>query len=279
MNFENRTLVIATMHQKERVIAPIMENELGVKCMVDKTINTDQFGTFSGDIERLNSVLDVLRAKCNYALKSTKSDLAIASEGSFGCHPNSFFTTVNEEWLMFIDKKNKLEIVEKLITLETNLNGAYITSETQLLEFASRCKFPSHGLIIKDQDKNFKFIKKGICTKKELIKQYSKCMLTHGFVYAETDMRALFNPTRMSVIERATKKLADKITKKCPVCETPGFGVVDVIDGLPCESCKIPTKSILYHVYSCSHCAHTTKLIHPTGKFFEDPMFCDNCNP
>lgn len=279
MNFENRSLVIATMHQKEQVIAPILAAKLGVKCIVDKTINTDLFGSFSGEKERLNSVLDTLRAKCLHALKASKAELAIASEGSFGSHPYSFFTSVNEEWLMFIDPKNKLEIVEKVISLETNLNGSFVQSETELLDFASRCKFPSHGLIMKDQDKNFTFIQKGICSKKDLLKHFKKCMLTYGFVYVETDMRAMYNPTRMTIIQRATQKLVDKINNYCKVCATPGFGIIDVVEGLPCKLCNAPTKSILYKIYKCTKCSHTEKMIYPSGKYFEDPMYCDNCNP
>ena len=279
MHFNGRKLVIATMHEKQRVIAPIIESKLGVKCILDKTLNTDLFGTFSGDIERIDSVIEVLRAKCTQAMKATKTDLAIASEGSFGCHPFSFFSPANEEWLMFLDRKNQLEIVEKVISLETNLNGAYVKSEQELLAFANKCNFPSHALIIKDQEKNFSFLQKGICSNNKLIKQFYKCMLTHGFVYVETDMRALFNPTRMKVIERTTQKLLDKIMNCCPACETPGFGIVNVIDGLPCELCNYGTKSTLYHVYSCQKCDHSNKLIYPTGKIFEDPMYCDRCNP
>jgi hypothetical protein len=279
MKFKNKTLVIATMHQKEQVIAPILASKLGVNCIVDTTINTDLFGTFSGEKERLNSVLDTLRAKCKHALKATNAELAIASEGSFGSHPYSFFSSVNEEFLMFIDPKNKLEIVEKVLSLETNLNGAYVTSENELLEFALRCKFPSHGLIIKDHDKNYQFIQKGICSKKDLLKQYRKCMITYGFVYVETDMRAMYNPTRMTIIQRATQKLVDKITTSCTVCGTPGFGIVDVVEGLPCEYCNAPTKSILYQIYQCSSCSHTKKMIYPSGNFFEDPMYSDTCNP
>jgi hypothetical protein len=34
--FENRKLIIATMHGKESVIAPVFEREIGVRCFIDK---------------------------------------------------------------------------------------------------------------------------------------------------------------------------------------------------------------------------------------------------
>jgi hypothetical protein len=45
--------------------------------------------------------------------------------------------------------------------------------------------------------------------------------------YVETDMRAMYNPSRMTVIQNATKKLVEKINSCCPNCNIPGFGITD----------------------------------------------------
>jgi hypothetical protein len=37
-------------------------------------------------------------------------------------------------------------------------------------------------------------------------------------LYVETDMRAMYNPSRMTVIQNATKKLVEKINSCCPNC-------------------------------------------------------------
>ncbi|MBA9076754.1 hypothetical protein [Rufibacter quisquiliarum] len=50
--FEGRTLVIATMHRKEEVIAPLAEKYLGVTCQVPLHFDSDALGTFSGEVER-----------------------------------------------------------------------------------------------------------------------------------------------------------------------------------------------------------------------------------
>ena len=39
--FKGRNLLIATMHKKETVIAPVLEKMLGVKCITAEKINTD----------------------------------------------------------------------------------------------------------------------------------------------------------------------------------------------------------------------------------------------
>jgi hypothetical protein len=40
-------------------------------------------------------------------------------------------------------------------------------------------------------------------------------------------MRAMYNPSRMTVIQNATKKLVEKINSCCPHCNIPGFGITD----------------------------------------------------
>ena len=50
--FQNRQLLIATKHNKERVIAPLLEEALGVTCVVNDTFDTDTLGTFTGEVER-----------------------------------------------------------------------------------------------------------------------------------------------------------------------------------------------------------------------------------
>ncbi|NJK28340.1 MAG: hypothetical protein HC925_07555, partial [Coleofasciculaceae cyanobacterium SM2_3_26] len=84
--FENRVAAIATMHQKERAIAPIVEPALGIKTMVPPQFDTDAFGTFTRDVDRAGSQVDAARRKAQKALEVTGHTLAIASEGSL-CFP------------------------------------------------------------------------------------------------------------------------------------------------------------------------------------------------
>lgn len=89
--FEGRRLLIATQHKKEKIIAPILEKELGVRCFVSSNFDTDALGTFSGEIERSEDPINTVRKKCLMAMQTYDCDLAVASEGSFGPHPSLFF--------------------------------------------------------------------------------------------------------------------------------------------------------------------------------------------
>lgn len=277
--FKGRKLIIATKHGKEKVIAPIFEKELGVICFVDLNFDTDQHGTFSGEVERREDPVTTARDKCLIAMELNNCDLAIASEGSFGQHPTIFFIPADEEILIFIDKKNGFEIIARELSSETNFNGSEIQTEKNLLEFAAKSNFPSHGLILKKSKNEFGDIVKGITNEDQLIKDFYSLIDKFGTAYIETDMRAMYNPTRMKIIASATKKLIKKINSLCPVCNMPGFGITDAKEGLPCELCNFPTRSTISYIYSCQKCSYTKEDKYPKGKQTEDPMYCDYCNP
>jgi hypothetical protein len=46
-------------------------------------------------------------------------------------------------------------------------------------------------------------------------------------LYVETDMRAMYNPSRMTVIQNAILKTGRKENSCCPHCNIPGFGITD----------------------------------------------------
>ena len=277
--FENRRAVIATMHGKEKIITPLFQNELKIKCEVPKDFNTDKFGTFSGEIERVQNPLETARAKAFSALSITKESIAIASEGSFGPHPESPFVTGNEELVIFIGIENNLEIIGRHFTENTNLNHQSIKNLSDLREFIHRVGFPKHGIILKSNDSNysekiFKDFKNFISLETKVLK-----VLDEGkIVNAETDMRAMNNPTRMKAIERAVKNLAENIKSLCPECNAPGFSIIEAIRGLPCELCNIPTNGIKGYKFCCKKCKFYREEEN-CSKTFQDPTFCDYCNP
>ena len=277
--FQGRNILIATKHEKEKAIAPILEKKLGVNCFVSTDLDTDKLGTFTGEVERKENPITTARNKCYMAMELMDCDLAIASEGSFGSHPTIFFAPADDEFLLLIDKKNNIEISVRELSLETNFNGAEIKTKEELQEFASVSKFPSHGLILRKSKEELEGITKGIIDEKLLYDTFLNLIKNFGTAYIETDMRAMFNPSRMKVIEKATLKLVKKIKSVCPNCKTPGFGIVDRKVGLPCNQCRFPTKSTLSYTYIFQKCNYKKEEEFPNEKQTEDPMYCDICNP
>ena len=277
--FAGRRLLIATKHNKEKVIAPLIERELGVKCFVSRNFDTDILGTFTGEVERKTDPITTLRNKCLMAMELNNSDLAVANEGSFGPHPQLYFAHANHELVILIDKKNDIELIASEVSMSTNFSGKSFNQWTDLLTFSESANFPSHAIILRKERESNDDIFKGITTVDDLKSHYTFLFHKYGAVYAETDMRAMHNPTRMLVIESAFKKLISKINSLCPKCNAIGFEIKTVKSGLPCSLCGFKTKSTLSHVYGCNSCDYKEEKKFPNGVKEEDPMYCDICNP
>jgi hypothetical protein len=277
--FENRRLLIATKHGKEKVIAPMLEQELGVHCFVDEHFDTDALGTFTGEVERALDPLSTVREKCLRAMRQNNCDLGVASEGSFGAHPTMYFISADDELLIFIDARNNIEIIVRELSTSTNFNMEQVNGLNELREFAQQAGFPEHALILRRSRNENTEIFKGITDVETLESTFELLHARYGSVHVETDMRAMHNPTRMAVIGAAVGKLVQRVRSTCPQCEMPGFGITEAKRGLPCSLCGSPTNSALSLIYVCQHCTFRKEEMYPNGTTSEDPMYCDYCNP
>ncbi|BAY23382.1 hypothetical protein NIES2100_31470 [Calothrix sp. NIES-2100] len=281
--FSNRVAILATMHQKQQAIAPILEPELGIKILVPTDFNTDIFGTFTREIERPGTQIAAAKLKATKALELTGEKLAIASEGSFAPHPYIPYIYSNREIVILLDIENDLELIGEELSLETNFSHQVAENIQQAYDFAIKVGFPEHGLVISYQQivKDSSEIIKGITTEEKLIEAWNWAMNNSpdGKVYLETDMRALYNPTRMKNIAKATYNLLSKIKHHCPQCNIPGFDITQRITGLPCAICGMPTSLVHSVIYQCQKCSYSQEKLFPNGKEFADPSQCMYCNP
>jgi predicted nucleic acid-binding protein len=279
----NRVGILATMHQKERVIAPLLEQELEIKVIVPNNFNTDVFGTFTREVKRPVTQIAAARLKAEKALEITGETLAIASEGSFAPHPSFPFIYSNREIIILLDKVNNLEIIGEEFSLETNFNYQVVENLEEVNNFAKKVGFPEHGIVIRFEQtaKNQTEIIKGITTEEKLLEavNYAWNNSLDSKVYLETDMRALYNPTRMKNIEKATYDLVRKFNNQCPKCAEPGFTITKNIKGLPCAICYLPTPLTRSVISQCKKCHFIQEQLFPEGKDFADPAQCSYCNP
>lgn len=281
--FGNRVGVLATMHQKERVMAPILEEKLGIKVRVPENFDTDRFGTFTREIKRMGDQLEAARFKAEAAMAVTGETIAIASEGSFGPHPFLPGISINRELVIFIDKIHPIEIVGQDFSLETNFNHKTVTSFEDAYKFSKEVGFPEHGIVVifKESSEDQSKIIKGITTDDQLFEvvTFALNQSQDGSVHIETDMRAHYNPTRMKAIEKATHDLISKIHHLCPKCSWPGFELIEQKKGLPCAICNFPTALKLAIIYQCKKCEFTEEKLFPDRVEKADPAHCEYCNP
>ncbi|MBD2278429.1 MULTISPECIES: DUF6671 family protein [Nostocales] len=280
--YNNRVAILATMHNKEKVISPLLKEHLGINLIVPQGLNTDVFGTFTREIKRPDTQIITARLKAKKALEMYDEKIAIASEGSFAPHPLIPYIYANREIIIFLDQENDLEIIGELFSIETNFNHQTISSLEEAEEFGKKVGFPEHGLIISFDNISTgttEFIK-GITSQENLINSVEIAIKnTNGKFHIETDMRAMYNPTRMKNIAFATQDLINKINSLCPQCHTPGFMINQKIPGLPCELCHQPTSLIKAVIFQCQKCGFTQQQLFPNNQEFADPSLCEYCNP
>ncbi|TAE53954.1 MAG: hypothetical protein EAZ76_17140 [Nostocales cyanobacterium] len=281
--FNSRVAVLATMHHKEKVIAPLFQETLGINVRVPENFNTDVFGTFTREIKRPDTQIITAKLKAKAALEITGETMAIASEGSFLPHPSFPYIYGNREIVVFLDQEQELEIIGEIFSTETNFQHQVINNLSDAEKFAQKVGFPEHGLVVWFEKLNAEHpeIIKGINSQEELQKAVNFALNNSldGSLHIETDMRALYNPTRMENIKKATQELLNKITSCCPKCHTPGFSVTDTIKGLPCELCHQPTDLTIAVIYQCQKCNFQEQKFYPQGQEFANPGLCSYCNP
>jgi len=277
--FKGRKAVLATMHGKEKVIAPLLK-ELDIEVVVPLALNTDLFGTFTRDIKRAGNQLEAARAKAKVVLAITGLDLAIASEGSFGSHPAIPWVQSNLELVLLVDKENDIEIRGHARSSETNANGIYVSSFAEAKKIVKEWDFPKHGLVVRNSE-NGNTIYKGITTYEELENRIQQLLgiIFRKKVFIETDLRAHMNPTRMKNIGIATEDLLKNMKSFCPKCQCPGFVVIDTKKGLPCGGCGLATDMISAYIYGCQKCKYEERRLRPDTKETTDPGQCNYCNP
>lgn len=280
--FANRVGILATMHHKEQVIAPILEQKLGIQVIVPSNFNTDYFGTFTREVQRLGNQIETARLKAEKALAVTGETLAFASEGTFGPHPAMPFIACNREVVVLLDTANQLEIIGQQFSTETNYSHRSVDSVQAAEEFAHQVGFPEHALVVMAtaSPTDTSEIIKEITTKEQLESAVTFFLNKSGNsqVHIETDMRALYNPTRMKNIAKATHDLIKKISDVCPKCSLPSWELVQKNKGLRCAACNLPTELTLSIIYRCKKCNFTETLFPDRWKK-ADPSQCMYCNP
>ncbi|MBC7466229.1 MAG: hypothetical protein H7256_09570 [Bdellovibrio sp.] len=277
--FAGETVLFATKHQKEEIIIPLLR-ELGMVC-VKAEVDTDQFGTFTGEIERTGSVRETLRKKIKAAsLKYPDGRFILASEGSFGPHPIIGFMQIDLESLLLWDRKLKFEIYAEF--LDTNpVHGEQTLGPRD--DFRTALKnlgFPNHGVIVHPENSVIPIFK-GLHREHDVAQAMidSFCVSTNGRVVVANDLRACHNPTRQAAILEAGKVLLEKLKSFCPSCSYPGYAITKSIPGLPCSDCGEVSQIAKTVLFECVSCKFSEEKKRPDGKKSIEPSECEFCNP
>ena len=278
----NRTIAFATMHQKQRAVAKPFGRWLGSSVVVPNGIDTDRFGTFTGEVPRGGTMLDAARAKAKAAMAATGLPFGLGSEGSFGPDPAVPFVPRGIELLLFIDGQREFEVVEILQARRTNYQHRDYHSGDDIGAFLRNVDFPRHAIVVTldppcDAFSPIKGILTWVALETALTAAADRAAGRR--IQIATDMRAHVNPTRMAAIRAASTRLARRLATLCLACGTPGFGVVGVKRGAPCAWCYAPTDVAVAEVRGCAKCDFKTTTRLKRAPDYVDPGSCRHCNP
>lgn len=277
MYYLNQTIILATKHQKQKAIEAPFEKKLGCHLTVHE-FDTDKFGTFTGEIERLAGPYETCLLKAKTALQSSRYHLALASEGSFGPHPSIPFAPMAHEIMLFVDNENDWIISEQIFSQNTNYASLILDKHSRIEAFLKQVGFPSHALTLQSYPDK-KVIAKGILDLETLQRYIHQGLMQYPQLLLATDMRAMMNPTRMSVLAELADKLALRIFSLCPQCQAPGFGIYNTEGALPCLDCGGPSSLYQHEVWGCIECSYQEIRNRHDGLIYSEPRFCYGCNP
>ncbi|MFD3958860.1 MULTISPECIES: DUF6671 family protein [Streptomyces] len=278
-------VALATRHGKQQALAPALARIPGMSLVLADDVDTDQLGTFTGEIPRSGSASETAVRKARLAIEATGLGLAVSSEGSFGPHPVAPMLSAGQEILAFVDTVRDVCILERRTT-KTNFSHTTTRRLDEAADaFLARVGFGDHAVIVRphstaDAQAPGPLVK-GIQNRADLDAAISQCAAhsTDGLARLETDMRAHLNPTRMREISALAHQLASRLATLCPDCGTPGYGLVDREPGLPCGACGDPTRLTRATIHGCARCPHRSRHLRDDNQRSADPTFCDYCNP
>lgn len=270
-----QTAAIATKHEKQRQFGPPLAELVGLDVIV-ADVDTDLLGTFSGDVARQGSPLATVRRKAQWAIERTGARFGLASEGSFGPHPEAPFVAVGVEVAICLDARDGLEVVEQLVAA-TNLAHVDIGELPVPAAFLDAAGFPDHALVV-SPSAGAPPTAKGLVHLDDVERAVTTCLDHGGRAHVQTDMRAHVNPTRQQALAELADRLGRRAASCCPRCGAPGWGVVVTETGLPCEWCARPTPLVACDVFGCARagCEEWNRApradLAPAGE-------CPACNP
>jgi len=271
--YRGRVVAVGTQHGKQHQFAPPFHRVLGAE-LVTPAVDTDRFGTFTGEVARTGAPADAARAKARLAMSATGLPYGLASEASYGPLPGGWLG--HEEILLFCDDVAGIEIAEGHRThsvpgVAQPVSGFDDVPES-LLE-----GLPGQALIVRPRGADGA-ITKGITGSDALRSAITAAISAslHGVALVEPDLRAHHNPSRRLILAGLAETMARRLATTCASCSAPGFGRIDAEPGLPCRACGTPTHLRHREIHACAVCAH---LESRPVRAAADPADCPACNP
>ncbi|CAM5465257.1 DUF6671 family protein [Leifsonia shinshuensis] len=274
-SYRGATIVFATRHGKERQAAAPFHEQLAAHVIAPDDIDTDQFGTFTGDIERTRTPLSAALDKALLGTALTGRPYALASEATYASAWGVLAR--HHELLLFHDRERQMTLTENTVVTVRGHGTTTVAGAEDAQAAAVRFGFPATHAVALIDDETGVVARKGLADTDALRAAVTELLARGAPVHIGPDYRAHANPERQVVITSLAERMAYRLTQLCPACRTPGWGVVGVERGLPCDVCGEPTAGITADVYGCGMCGSTRPSPRPNDTI--SAQWCNACNP
>lgn len=279
--FAGRVAALATMHGKEAILAPVLERELGLRVVVPGGLDTDRFGTFSGERPRLGDQRRAAHAKAEAGLRLVpEATIAVASEGSFGPHPSLAWLGSGFEIVLLVDALRGVTIAGEDLTLDTDYEARIVTTADEAVA-ALRGVDPGSAVTISAADARAPIVGglafKGLRDDGAVAAAVARVREAATHAWVATDVRAHENARRRASIRRAADDLVRRCRSACPRCAAPGFWRDRLAGALPCADCGAPTARPAIEIRRCVACAYEDERA--AGSRTAPARDCARCNP
>lgn len=275
--YTGTVIAMGTMHGKERQVAPAFAKQFNAQVIAPPGIDTDQFGTFAGEVTRTLTPVAAATAKARLAMSSAEVPYGVASEASYDTWYGML--AVHQEILVFVDDTRGIHVLEGVNVPSTPGPPKLVKTGHEAVDTARRFGFPEQGAVVKATiDGGTRVFGKGLTDAFALVEVVHAAMAAADdhCAWIEPDLRAHHNPSRREVLSSLATRLASRLATPCPGCRCPGYGKVEVREGLPCRACGGPTTLVAADILGCPACEYRNEAAR-TG--IAEPLHCPQCNP
>jgi len=280
--YHGQRIALASMHAKEQALVAPFRRVLGAEVVVAPALDTDELGTFTGEVPRPDALVETCAMKAELAFRSLDVDCALANEGSYGPIDAVPLVPSGVEIMAFVDRKRGLKIIETLPTHRTNWRLLrFRENDPNIAAAVKAIGFPRYGVFVLCSSDMAHPVKTGLDTLEDVVAAMNReaRRSEDGHAVLIADMRAHRNPTRMKVLRALGWKLAKRLSCQCPKCEAPGFGRIGNQRGLPCETCGSPTHWVDFEIDACALCGHAEAKPRKDGRTTAKALSCTVCHP
>ena len=261
---------------------------LGARLVVPDDLDTDQFGTFCGEVVRTGSALDAARAKARLGMGTAGLRYGLASEASYRSLPGLGLPG-HEELLLFVDDVRGIEVLESHRAAVPFMTGCPVSAAADLPASVIEA-LPGQALIVRPSaggdrsggDRGGGGLGRGIKGINDIHVLHTAVAAVagaaaDGLALVDPELRAHHNPGRRQVLTGLARRLAHRLATPCPSCGSRGYGRVGIVSGLPCRTCSAPTELPMHEEHACAACPHRSTAHRPQR--WADAGHCPVCNP